>query len=149
MPQTDDGMIDPGEKVGDFLITTGDKKDVNYLYELDCADEDDVNTTCNVGVGQKVNVSWGVIDPGHDIERNLNTIWSEHTYKMQIDGHPVKLEAFGPIDAYHVNEFNNSFIMRHWNVWIVSDKPGEIKIQSSGVIIGDAFEGIITLIFNE
>jgi len=145
--QTAEGMIDPGDKLGDILVTTGDEKDVDYLMELDCVEQDDQNMTCDVNTGKKVNVSYAVYNDGRVPGSTLDSLWSEHTYMMLIGDQQVNLEAFGSIDAYHTNEFGNPFKMRHWNVWIVADKPAEVKIQHSGVVGGEPFEGTTTITF--
>jgi len=140
----DDGIIDPGEKVGDFLISTGTKEDTLYLYDLKCEDQGATSTVCQAPAGQKINVSLSVFDPSRSADMNLDTIWADHTYHMKIEGRPVNLDAFGSIDAYHVNEFKNSIKMRHWNIWILTDKPGEIKIQNQGNVLSQNFDLTVT-----
>lgn len=143
--QVDNGMIDPGEKVGDFLVTTGNEEDTSYLMELTCQDQSEQSMTCEAITGEKVNISYALYN--EKAGESLDDLWSEHTYKMLIGDQQVNLEAFGSIDAYHTNQFGNPFKMRHWNVWIMTDKPGEITIQHSGVVDGESFEGITVILF--
>lgn len=145
MTEVDNGMIDPGDKVGDFLVTTGSEEDTNYLMELTCAGQDEQNETCEASTGKKVNVSYALYN--EKAGETLDDVWSGHTYKMLIGDQQVNLKAFGSIDAYHTNDFGTPFKMRHWNVWILTDKPGEITIQHSGVAGGEPFEGITTITF--
>jgi hypothetical protein len=137
------GKINPGDKVGNFLITTGDSEGVAYVWNLEskCVKQEGGKIqTCKINIDTKVNVSWGVYAPtGYD----LDTLWSEHTYKMYIDDHPVNLEAFGPIDAVHPLLGK----MRYWNVVIVANKPGEIIVRSEGVVGGDPFGDTKTFTF--
>jgi hypothetical protein len=35
-PTTAIEMINPGDKIGDFLITTGEEGDITYSWDLDC-----------------------------------------------------------------------------------------------------------------
>ena len=139
--QPADEMIDPGDKVGDFLITTGDNEGVSFKSKFDCVEESTGKESCKYTVGTKVNVSLGFFDETNS--GKLDTIWSEHTDEMVIEGRPVNLQAFGPIDNYHPTVGN----MRYWNVVIVTDKPGEITTKHTGVVVGESFEWTTTFTF--
>ena len=139
-PPPPTGMINPGDKIGDFLITTGGDKDVTYTWALDCTDGEN-DATCNAKVGAKVNVSWGVYAPRG---RGLDDLWAGHTYKMLIGDRPVNLEAFAPISVYHPEAGK----MRHWNVVVVASKPGKLTVHSSTVVDGEPQEGTFTYIFS-
>jgi hypothetical protein len=143
--QADNGMIDPGEKIGNFLATTGNEKDTNYLLESTCVDQDELHSTCEANTGEKLNVSYALYNEKNG--ETLDDVWANHTYKMLIGDQQVNLEAFGIIDAYHTNQFGNPFKMRHWNVWITTDKPGDITIQHSGTVRGEPFEINIVITF--
>jgi hypothetical protein len=137
-----EGMINPGDKISDFLITTGDGDDVIFVTKLHCPFDDSTQTeSCEQPVGKKVNVSQGIfVDPS--IGKTLDELWSEQTHEMFIEGHPVNLQAFGFVDFY------NSMVgtVRVWNVVIVTDKPGKITAYSKGVVGGDPwnYTAIIT-----
>jgi hypothetical protein len=140
-PQSANEMINPGDKIGDFLITTGDEGKVTYGWELDeCTHQENKTINwCPTTVGTKVNVSIGIY--GQDLEEK----WSSHTYEMVINGHPINLQAFGSIDVTHpiVGQ------MRYWNVVIVTNKPGEIIVISKVVVVGgDSSEDTTTYSFN-
>lgn len=142
-PQPDDKMINPGDKTGDFLITTGEEGDVTYTWDLDCVKQGkEENYSCKSTVGTKVNVSMGVYATFSG--KDLDVVWSEHTYKMFINDRPVNLEAFGSIDVLHPRAGK----MRHWNVVIVAAKPSEITLHDSGVVNGDPFESTMTYSFS-
>ena len=137
------GMINPGDKIGDFLITTGKEGDVTYSWDLECKRQGREEIyTCESTVGTKVNVSMGVYAAFSS--KDLDTLWSEHTYQMFINDRPVNLEAFGSIDVVHPQVGK----MRHWNVVIVADKPGEIRTRDSGVVDGDPYEATTTYTFS-
>jgi len=137
-----EGMINPGDRIGDFLITTGDGDDVIFVTKLKCPFDDSTQTeSCEQPVGTKVNVSQGIfVDPS--IGKTLDELWSEQTHEMFIEGRPINLQAFGFVD------FNNSMVgtVRVWNVAIVTDKPGRITASSKGVVGGDPwnYTAIIT-----
>jgi len=141
-PEISEGMINPGDKIGDFLITTGDGEDVIFVTKLHCPFDSSTETeSCEQPVGTKVNVSQGIFaDPS--IGKTLDELWSEQTHEMIIDGRPVNLQAFGSVDFY------NPMIgtVRVWNVVIVTDKPGKITAHSKGVVGGDPwnYTAIIT-----
>jgi hypothetical protein len=137
-----EGMINPGDKIGDFLITTGDGEDVIFVTKLHCPFDSSTETeSCEQPVGTKVNVSQGIFaDPS--IGKTLDELWSEQTHEMVIEGRPVNLQAFGSVD------FSQPVVgtVRVWNVVIVTDKPGKITAHSKGVVGGDPwnYTAIIT-----
>ena len=134
-----DVSINPGDRLGDFLITTGD--DTNQLRSVDCTPEGTDKETCTVSVDRKINVSYGVCDDSRT--GKLNALWLNQTYEMLIEGRPVNLQAFGPIDTYHPTIGTT----RRWNVVIAAEKPGRITIHHSMVAGGEPAEGTLTLVF--
>jgi hypothetical protein len=136
-------MINPGDRIGDFLITTGKEGEVTYTWELDCPQQGEgENYTCKVAVGTRVNISVGIYDDQYSGKLDEN--WSGHTYELILEGRPVNLQAFGSIDVTHPVVGK----MRHWNVVIVTDKPGKIVLRDSGVVGGDSFESTMTYVFS-
>lgn len=137
-------MINPGDKIGDFLITTGEGDEITYNWELDSAlvqqGKEEIYTAL-IPVDTKMNPSWGIYAAFSG--KDLDTLWAEHTYKMFIDDRPVNLDAFGPIDIHHPVVGK----MRHWNVVIVATKPGVIAVRSVGAVDGEAFEDTKTYTF--
>ena len=135
--------IKPGDKIGDFLITTGDEDEITYTWDLDCVKEGEGETySCQATTGTKVNVSVGIYD--EYFKGKLEDFWASHTYEMFIENRPVNLQAFGFIDVFHPKVGK----MRHWNVVILTDKPGEITLHDSGVVDGDPFESTMTYTFS-
>ena len=127
--QTTDETIKPGDKIGDFLITTGEGEDVTYNWELDSAIVQQGNTetySVQIPVGTKMNVSIGIYDSS--FRGNLDSLWSGHTYEMFIENRPVNLQAFGSIDVTHPVVGK----MRYWNVVIIATKSGEITVIAKG-----------------
>ena len=129
-PDQAEGMINPGDKISDFLITMGEEGDVTYLWEIDesaCVKQGDEEVySCQVAVGTKVNVSVGVYDD--TFSGLLDSHWSELTYEMHIDDRPVNLAAFGSIDIPHPSVGT----IRAWNVVINATQPGEITVSDKG-----------------
>lgn len=141
--QSSKSMINPGDKIGDFLITTGDGEDVIFVTKIHCPyDKRTQIETCTQFVGEKVNVGLGIFA---DIPtgKTLDELWSEQTHEMMIEGHPVNLQAFGSID------FNNPMVgtVRVWNVVIVTDKPGKLSAHSTGVVGGGPIDYTAILTF--
>ena len=53
-PTESSGIIRPGDKVGDFLVTTGKEGNFTYGFELDCSEEGSqlkANNSCKSTVG--------------------------------------------------------------------------------------------------
>ncbi len=143
-PTSTNGMIEPGAKVGDMLVTKGEVGDITYHWQLPCARVgQDENYSCQATVGTKVNVSVGIYDDTGT--GKLEEYWSGHTYELAIESRPVNLQSFGSIDAKHPWLGT----MRHWNVVIVADQPGEITIHESGTAHGDSFTSNVTYVFSK
>jgi hypothetical protein len=139
-----EGMINPGDKIGDFLITTGDGEDVIFVSKLHCPYDSSTGTeSCEQPVGTKVNVGLGIYGDNISGGKTVDDYWSEQTHEMFIEGRSVNLEAFGAID------FDNPVVgtVRVWNVVIVTDKPGKITVHSIGVVGGDSFDYTAALTF--
>jgi hypothetical protein len=143
-PQSVNEMINPGDKIGDFLITTGDEGDVTYGWEMNkCVHQDDKKINlCPTTVGAKVNVSLGVYDD--TFKGKVDSLWLEHSYEMFIEDRPVNLQAFGYIDVTHPMVGK----MRYWNIVITTTKSGEIIVAAKGVVGGDPFEDTTTFSFS-
>jgi hypothetical protein len=136
------GPINPGDKIGNFLITTGDAKAIEDTWMVDCPDaETALNYHCNAKVGQKVNVSWGVY--GNSL-KPTDTIWAEHTHEIFINGRPVNLEAFSTQDVVHPHVGQ----MRYWNIVIVASAPGELTARNMTVVDGEAQDSTATFTFS-
>jgi hypothetical protein len=141
-PQPGTKMINPGDNVGDFLITTGNEGEVTYSWDLGCVKQGEGEEySCKATAGKKVNISVGIYDD--TFRGKLEEIWSGHTYELFIENRPVNLQAFGFIDFNHPKVGK----MRAWNVVLFSNKPGEIVIRDSGVVHGDPFESTMTYTF--
>jgi len=127
------GMINPGDKIGDFLITKDDGEDVIFVTKLHCPFDSSTGTeSCEQPIGAKVNVSQGIFaDPSTG--KTLDELWSEMTYEMIVEGRPVNLQAFGFLDFSHPVAGK----VRVWNVVVVTDKPGKITAVSKGEVGGD------------
>ena len=142
-PQAADEMINPKDKIGDFLITTSTDEGVFYTANVHCPfDQATMTETCEIPVGTKVNSALGAYGDNFSGE-NLEVYWSDQTYGMTIEGRPVSLQAFGYIDI------TNPVVgkMRLWNVVIVADTPGTITIDHFGKIAGGSQEGTNVLIY--
>ena len=143
-PNLSDQMIKPGDKIGDFLITTGESEDVIYVSKLHCPYDSNTGTeSCEQPVGTKINVGLGIYGDNTSNGKTVDEYWSEQTHEMFIEGHPVDLQSFGTID------FDNPAVgtVRVWNVVIVTDKPGKITAHSTGIVGGDPFDYTAILTF--
>jgi hypothetical protein len=137
-------MINPGDKIGGFLITTGDAEGVTYVCMLHCPfDESTKTESCEFPVGAKVNVGPGFYDDPAT-EGTLDEEWPKQTYKMVIAGRTVNLQAFGSIDVTHPIVGK----VRNWNVVVVADKPGKIGAHSTGEYNGEPIEYTASLTFS-
>ncbi len=143
-PEQVEGMINPGDKIDDFLITTGEGEDVIFVSKLHCPYESSTSIeSCEQPVGTKVNVGLGIYGDSTSGGKTVDEYWAEQTHEMFIGDRPVNLQAFGSTD------FDNPEVgtVRVWNVVIVTDKPGKITAHSTGVVGGDPFDYTATLTF--
>lgn len=136
------GPINPGDRVGDFVITAEQGEGIKFMLDTHCPAEG-TTETCELPVGKKVNVSQGFISsPGGE---SLDKIWAAQTNEMTINGRPVNLQAFG------YTEFYNPAVgtIRAWNVVVSSEKPGTLTAISQGVTEGEAWTYAAVVIFDE
>src|SRR4030042_2175778 len=136
-PNPSELIIKPGDRLGDFLITTGEGEDVIFVSKLHCPYDSSTGIeSCEQPVGTKVNVGLGIYGDNTSGGKTVDEYWSEQTHEMFIEGRPVDLQSFGTTD------FDNPMVgtVRVWNVVIVTDTPGRITAHSTGVVGGDAFD---------
>src|SRR4030042_3497476 len=135
-PNLSDRKIKPGDKLDDFLITTGEGEDVFFMSKVHCPYDSSTGIeSCAQPVGTKVNVGIAVYDDDPSSGKTLDEYWSEQTHEMFIEGRPVDLQAFGTVDF-------SSIIgtVRVWDVVVTTAKPGKISAHSTGVVGGDPFD---------
>lgn len=138
-------QIEPGDKIGDFTITTGVQGNFIYGFDVQCSEPSADNTySCNATVGESVNVSTGLYDTTG--KGKLDEVWANSQYQMFINDRPVDLAAFGTIDYNHAQVGT----IRFGNVVIVADQPGEITVRDSGLFDnGDPFSSTSTYVFTQ
>jgi hypothetical protein len=134
-------MIEAGDKVDGYLVTKGNPEDVTYHWQLEDKKGENPNEyLLDVSQGTKFNPTLGIYDGTYS--GKLDATWAElSSYELFINDHPVKLDTFGTIDVKHPMVG----MMRHWNVVIVADKPGEIKVREAGTFQGDPVDGLLTI----
>jgi hypothetical protein len=143
LPSGSNKPIEPGDRIGSVTVTKGEGEDVVYLWNNNgCTGLTPTEDSCKADVGAKANVSIGVYDD--TLSGKLDSIWAEHTYEMTIEGRPVDLKAFGPIDVPNEKVVK----LRAWNVALVADKPGEVTVFSKGVVNGEPFTQTLTYTFS-
>lgn len=141
-PKPNDEMINPGDRIGDFLITIREGDDVVYITNLHCP-FDGSTETCERPVGIKINVSQGFY-PGSG-KTPFEDAWSGQTYEMIIQGRPVNLQAFGYDEWKHPI----AGTIRVWNVVIVANGPGSILAESNGIFDGESWSYTAKIDFTE
>ena len=137
--------LNPGDRIGDFLITTGGDEGVYYVCTQHCPfDESTATESCEFLVGAKVNIGVGFYDDLNSKE-TLDETWAREASKtaVTIEGRPVNLEAFGFIDI--PNPLLGT--IRNWNVVIVGEKPGKIAAHSTGEYDGNRIDQTAALTF--
>jgi hypothetical protein len=93
-------LIEPGDKVGDFTITTATDGNFTYGFAIQCVGPGQANAyTCDATVGQAINVSTGL--RGTSGNGNLDAVWKNADYKLYINDLPVDLAVFATIEYNH------------------------------------------------
>lgn len=141
-PTTAIEMIEPGDRVGDFLITTGELGDVTFHWELDSTKGEEANTAfVDVTWGTKLIPTVGIYDDtfGGKLDEN----WANFTEELYIESRPVNLPAFGTIDVKHPMVGT----MRHYNLVIVANQPGKITLNEKTELQGEIGEWTTTYTF--
>ncbi len=135
-------MIEPGDKIGDILVDKGVDGQFTYGFEVACSQmQDQSSYSCNLDLGEAVNVSTGIVDSTGS--GNLDQVWAKSGYQVLIDDRPVDLQAFGTIDYSHPQVG----VIRFANVVISSEQPAQVTVRDSGVYDnGDPFSSTSTYI---
>jgi hypothetical protein len=138
-------MIVPGDKIGDFVVSSGEQGKFNYGFSVDCSELGSNNAySCKATVGEVINVSTGLYDTTG--KGTLDEIWTHSNYQMFINDRPVDLAAFGTID-YNYPQVG---VIRFANVVITTNKAGEITVKDSGLFdTGDPFTSTSTYAFSK
>ena len=134
--------INPGDRLGDFVFSIGDKKIAGVPHNYSCTENGDA-LACKTTAGTRVNISPSYYDDS--FKGKIEDLWSESDHEMQIEGRQVNLQAFGYFDV--PNPAVGS--VRKWNVAMITDKPGEIVVEHSGVWGGESFKFTVTWTFTE
>jgi hypothetical protein len=134
--------IEPGDKIANVTVTKGEGEDILYLWSGACTGGTDTLVSCKANVGANANVSIGFYD--ESFTGKLDSLWADHTYEMSIEGRPVDLKAFGPIDVLHPQVVK----LRAWNVVLLADRPGQVTVHSKGVVHGEPFTQTLTYTFS-
>jgi hypothetical protein len=143
-PTESNDLIQPGDIISDFLVTTGEEGNFIYGFEGDCSEEvsgKESYQACKLAKDEIINITTGLYDDTKG--GKLDEYWSNFNYQLFIDGRPVDLQAFGTV------EYNHPVVgvIRFWNVVISTSKPGVLTVNDSGVAGGDAFENTTTFTF--
>lgn len=140
--QTTNGLINPGDRVGDFVFSTGDEKIATFPHNYACT-ENGNEIACKTTAGTRVNISPSFYDETHT--GNIEKMWANSTFEMTIENRKVNLPAFGYLDV--PNPLMGS--VRKWNVAMVTEKPGEIIVHHAIVLDGKPQEFTVTWTFTQ
>ncbi len=139
-------VINPGDKIGNFLITTAGDSDVFYISKTHCPFNNDTKTEfCELPEGTRVNVALAIFEDNAPGGKSVDDYWKDQTYKMYIEGYPINLEAFGVVNYTTRREGK----ARIWDVVVVSDQAGTISVQSTGVVGGNPFDYTAVVTYKE
>jgi hypothetical protein len=134
--------INPGDKAGDFLVTTAKPGEATFFWELDDQQGKESDAYfVDVAWGTKLVVPVGIYDDTHSGKLDEN--WADLSLELYIDNRLVNLAAFGTIESKH----QVVGVMRHYNVMIVADKPGKITIHQKSDYQGKSEEWSTTYTF--
>ncbi len=120
-------MIEPGERIGDMVLTTAQDEGGAEPQLFDFCDpyitESDpavITRECEVPVMPYYFIGYGIFA---DTTSELDTLWSTIAWELIVDGHPVDLAAFGTIDLDWGKQY------RVLNVVLANPTPGEHTIR--------------------
>jgi len=90
MPNLREQMNNPGDKIGDFLITTGEGEGVIFVSKLHCPYDSSTSIeSYEHAVGTKVNVGLGIYGDSTSGGKTVVEYLSEQTHEMFIEDRPV------------------------------------------------------------
>jgi hypothetical protein len=136
--------LKPGDRVGDFLVTTGDGQEYQVSITHCPYDSSTSTESCTFPVGSSLNVACAMLDDDLSDDISLDAIWEGHQYEMTIGDQPVNLDAFGWIETEHPM----AGTLRIWDVVLTSDQPGTIPVKGAVEVDGSDYNCnvILTLV---
>jgi hypothetical protein len=144
------GMFIPGDKIDGMSLTTG-ANDAPSLWVFCSPGQHIGNTTtsdCNVPVLPRLAI--GHIFISHDTLSDLD--WSELTWELSIDDHPVDLEAFGTFEYVAPSMSKNRSPVREvfktftaWDLVLTNLSPGEHTLYVLAQTETDSYAWVIHL----
>lgn len=121
-------LVQPGEKVGDMQLTSGQHEGVSGFTEF-CnpfgePNQGAVVRKCNIPALERLHIGWGWFAPTME---ELNSDWQQITWELYLDGQLVNLPAFGTYDIDA--NIGGPQKMRMWDVVLEKPMPGEHKLH--------------------
>lgn len=129
-----DEMIEPGDVVGDLLVTTGGDENTTFLFDIyDTCDKSGNTNSCTVDEGMDINITYPVYN---NTAEELEQSWPDFDIQVYVEGRKVNMPAFGTIDFDHPEYIK----MRSWDVVLKDVKPGEFSIRVKGSMGDETFD---------
>lgn len=118
MPVSVDGMINPGDRIGDMRLTIGPGKSMTEIWQF-CdpyvTDPGVITKECSIPA-QNILIGYGSFA---STTEELDAGWSSTTWELFLDNQPVNLPAFGTFD-----QEDESGFLREWNVMLEQPEVG-------------------------
>jgi hypothetical protein len=127
-PEVVEGMLNPGGKIGSMTVKEHSPFSVTpnlakYCGQYFIDEIEAVTSTVDCAVPSlsslRIDIGWGTVN-----ETTLNSNWSEMTWEMQIDDHPINLDQFEQHDVRGAGR-----VSRGWTIDLVDLSPGKHVIR--------------------
>jgi predicted esterase len=131
---TKEDLVQPGDMVGEYLITTGGYEGVSFTFDFfeGCAVSSN-NYSCDIAEGTDINLTYPVYNSSiEELEKN----WSHFRLQVYVEGQKVDMDAFGTID-FDQPDYGK---MRAWDVVIKDVKLGDFSVRIEGSIEDESFD---------
>lgn len=122
-PEPEEGLINPGDRIGDMVLTIGQGEGVTEIWEY-CdpyiTETGVIAKECKVPALQSLFIGYGSYA---DTTEELDVDWPSITWELFLDDQQVNLPAFGTFDKD--DDMGGPVKLRSWNVMLEQASPGK------------------------
>ena len=126
-PEPVKGMINPGDKIGDMVLTIGQGEPVTEIWDF-CdplvTEPGVLMRECKVPALQSLFIGYGSFA---STVAELDAIWKSSSWELHVDERQVDLLAFGMLDLD--TDYPHPAKLRMWNVVLDQPTPGKHTLR--------------------
>jgi hypothetical protein len=121
-------MIEPGDQIGDMVVTTGQPGDPEIWNFCDpyLAGPGIYTRECELPAIPNLQIGSGNLADTAELQ---NLEWQAQTWELTLDDQPINLSAFGTLPDQNILEGGRALTLRQWNVVLDNPIPGQHTLR--------------------